>query len=314
MMIPCKNPDKVKFPNLHFNSIWGFQEEALTRRNANDQAGLGDTGLGSFVSKRVSASEFSGVSENVELRTRVIIRRFTSALRELLTRVFGLYQQYAKDGRVYQSTGLNGEEMLRRFSADKLHGRVVLRLAGGPELLDSATERELATGMLQLSLNQLLYNIGIVKPDTIKAAVDRVARAYNAKGTKFHTPDTPPNSPAPNIEHQMLSAGQSIEPAMGENFNEHLQEHLRLLQHPNISTLMPNPVARAQLANHIKATVEMRDQVMFMRAQQAAMAQQMALGMERMGIRPGLEGSSTAQAEPATGAEIEGGAAGGAMQ
>src|SRR4030042_6400190 len=66
-MYPVKNVKGVVFPELPFRSTWSFQEEAMVSGYANDLSGLNEPATGSFLSKRVTASEFTSTAQAVDL-------------------------------------------------------------------------------------------------------------------------------------------------------------------------------------------------------------------------------------------------------
>lgn len=289
--IPTRNAKGVYFPSIPWNPIWGFQEEGLTRKYASEAAGLGDPGLGTFASKRTSATEFEGTLQSIDLRTRHIARGIMDSLRDLLYRILGLYQQHARTGRVYQITGMDGETLVRQISRDRLHGRYLISLDTNLQRLTPQVEQQTAVTMLSLLLNDVLIGMGIVQPDTIHGAIKRVADTMGYKKVILHTPDVPPTSPPPNEEHKAMGRGESVDPHLGENFSEHLTAHTKLASDPRFAELMPDPLAREELGRHIAATTAMAEQVQLMRQAQAEQALAMQQGMESMGVRPGGTGS-----------------------
>lgn len=284
--VEVKSVNKVSFPSFSWSPVWSSNEELLVRRSAYDQAGIGDVGTPSFVSKRLSASEFRGVASNADLRTKIIVRRVVRQFRELLMRIFSLYQQYMPDGRVYQVSGINGEVQVKKLSRDRLAGKMVLRLTGGPELLDENVERELTLSAMQIMLNPYLVELGIVQPDTIYEIFTRVLRAFEIKGIPIHKPDVLPTSPPPEDEHNMMLRGLSVEPNIGEDFQEHLTKHIDLLSRPDINSLMP-PSVIEELNRHIVATVQMYNTVQAIRRQEAEQAEKLAGQMAALGLTAG---------------------------
>lgn len=313
---PVKDVSKVLFPKLNFQSQWSFQEEANVRSYGLEQAGLGAGAVGSFISKRTSASEWSGTQEAIDVRSEFILDHLLRSMRKLLYRIFGLYQQYARGGRVYQITGLNGEKLVKSFNTDRLQGRLRLHLTGNIQQLSAQLERDVSLNMLSLLLNQALMQFGIVKPDTIFAAIQKVARTMNYRGVPLHQPDVPPDSAPPEVEHKKMLHGEPVQPSPSENFGEHLAAHMRLASSPQLMEYMPTDESQMLLANHIQATVQLQQTVNVMRMQQAQANAQMQGTMNQMGIRPGVAGGSLGgdQAEPGSEAEgVQGGPQEGAL-
>jgi len=302
MMYPIKDASGVVFPKLNWQPFWSFQEEMNVKRWAQEQAGLSENSVGAFPSKRTSASEFSGTMAQVDLRTELIVDGMLRSLRNLLYRIFGLYQQFARDGRVYEVTGLEGEKVVKFLSKDRLNGRVKLHLTGNIQQLSADLERQVSLDMLSILMNPILFQMAIVKPDTIYAAIAKLVKLSNYRGVPLHQPDVGPESDPPEVEHKRMLLGETVQPSPTENFSEHLAAHMQLAAHPKIEIYMPDPAARARLASHIQQTTSLQQAVSLMRQQQAAMAAQMQGRMAEMGIRPGLVGGQQAgdQAEPGT--------------
>lgn len=309
-LYPTRNAQSVTFPRTQFNPLWNLQMEGSLTKWAQQMAGLGDPSMGSFVSKRTSASEFNTTAASLDMRTELILDRIIDSVRTLLYRIFGLYQQFAKDGRVYQVTGEKGEKIVRQLKRDRLHGKLLLHLTSNIQQLNAQLQRDVAVNMLSLLLNESLIQLGITKPDTIYEAVKRVCRMNDYHGVPIHKPDMPPESDPPEIEHKRMMMGEPVQPSLSENFGEHLQAHIALASSPYIMQYMSSEQARQLLAQHIVQTQKMQHTAQIMKQQQAAMSAQMQTNMAEQGVRPGLAGGSQAgdQAEPGTPEEgVQGG-------
>lgn len=307
---PVKDVSKILFPKLAWTPTWSFQEEGLVRKYGQEQAGLGDPATGAFASKRTTASEFAGTMGAIDLRTELIVRGLLRSLRKLLYRIFGLYQQFVPDGRVFQESGVEGEKIVRTLKRDRLNGRLSLHLTGDVRKISAQIERDMAVNMLSLLMNEILIQQGIVKSDTIYAALEKVVRAFGYTGVPIHRPDMPADSDPPPVEHHKFLREEYVAPSPVENFSEHLTAHVRLASDPVVGTWSEK--SRAILGQHITATQQMQQQVAMMKQQAAVQAAQMRLNMERMGVRPGLAGGQQAgqQAQPGTDAEgVQGGEA-----
>lgn len=301
-LYPSKNPAGINFPKTQFTPIWNLNMENSLLSYAKQQAGLGDPQTGTFVSKRTSATEFASTAASMDIRTETICIKLFTSFRKLLYRIFGLYQQFAKDGRVFQVTGLSGERILKSLKRDRLNGKIALHLTGSIQRLNSQLERDVAINMLSILINPLLMQTGISKADTIYAAIEKIVKASNYTGVPIHKPDMPADSDPPNVEHKRMLSGEMVSPSMGENFSEHLEAHMALATSPKVNTYLPTVEARSALAEHIKASMEMQRAVQIMRQMQQVQAEQMQASLGEMGVRPGLAGGSQAgdQAQPGT--------------
>jgi hypothetical protein len=312
---PAKNVDKIKPLEQRWSAVWGFNEESLVKRYANELSGLGDMGSGSFVSKRVSAAEFMGTSESVNIRTKHIVHTVIRSMEQLLYRIFGLYQQHARQARIYQVAGEKGETLIKRLSLDRMHGKMSLRLIGNVRHLAGGAETEQDMSVLTLLLNPSLMEAGITRPETIYTALQKLLRAMDYHGIPLFKPKSPPDSPPPEEEHRMMLLGEPVEPHMGEDMDLHLSEHVTLLSDPEFSLKIPDQNARAALAQHVQKTMQMRQQMEMLQQIQSQKMEQLRGQLGQMGVRPGLAGGSQSgnQSQPAEADEIAGGMMGGMM-
>lgn len=307
-MYPTADPASVNFPRTNAQPQWSFQDESLIFKYGSAQSGLNDSATGSFVSKRQSASEYLGTANAIDLRTEIIVSGFLRSLRKLLYRILGLYQQFAPPSRIFQVGGAEGVKLVKHFETDRLQGKLLLRLTGNIDQINPQLQRDIATNMLSLLMNQILIQLGIVKPDTIYSAIQMVAKSMNYKGVPLHKPDLPAQSPSPNIENKMMQQGQIVEPHLDENFDEHLKSHMGFLTDPNAKRVL-NQRSFAIVMNHVQQTQKMQQIAAFLKQQESLMAVNMNKQMAAMGIRPGLAGGSNPgdQAEGGTKAEgVEG--------
>lgn len=302
-LYPVKDPKSVYFPPISWSPIWGFQEEGLVRKYASELAGMGDPGVGTYTSKRTSATEFMGTAQALDIRTEFVSRTILQGIEKLLYRIFGLYQQHSKGERIYQLGGADAKIIMKKLSMDKIQGKLKLQLTGNVRQLGKEIERQTAMNMLSIILNEFVMQMGIVKPDTIYAAMKKLFTSSDYKGVPLHMPDIPPDSPAPLDEWKMMQAGMYPEPHMGENFGMHMQAHMQTMLTPDLAKIVP-PEAIQMLQKHLMETQQMQEQVMMMRQAQAALAQAQQANMATMGVRPGQEGTTESEpGKPGTQAE-----------
>lgn len=287
---PVKNAQGVYFPPLNWQPRISQQDEEMVWAYAQGQGGLNDSAMGVPITKRQSASEFIGTASALDIRTEMILDDFIDSFRELIYRILGLYQQFGPRTRMFRVEGDDGNRLTQHFELDRLQGRMEIMLASNLQQINEAFQKQTATEMLQLLLNQLLIGLGIVGPDTVYAAVDKLIKTSHYTGVPFHKPQTPAQSDAPNVEHERMANGLPVGgPNMGENFDEHLQAHAMLASDPHLGEKL-SPVAQQALAEHIKQTANMKQQVAIMRQIMAAQAVNMASEMSSRGINPGKQG------------------------
>ena len=289
---PVNDPAAVNFPKTNWQPVFSFQEEALVKRYAGEQAGLTDPAVGQMPTKRLSASEFVGTASALDLRTEQIVEGFIRSLRQELYRILGLYQQYGSRIRMFRAGGDTGNEITKRFERDRLAGRIDLKLTANLQQMNEQLERQIAMDMLQLLLNEILIQLGIVTPTTIYQALNKLAKSFHYDGVRINEPAVGPISDAPHIEeHQMFMGQKPIGPTMNENHEEHLASHGRTASDAQLLQRW-SPQARQMLQQHIQETIQTQQAKQMLDQQRAAMATQMAMGMESKGIRPGKSGQS----------------------
>src|SRR5581483_1409730 len=303
-LYPTPDPASVNFPRPNGNPTWNFNDEALVRKYGNELSGLGDSQLGSFISKRQSASEYMGTANAVDLRSEQIINGYLRSLRELLYKIVGLYQQFAPPERIFQVGGEDGLRVVKRFKTDRLQGKLLPRLTGNLDQINPQLQRDVAVNMLSLLMNQIMIQVGIVKPRTIYEAITHVAKAMNYKGVKLFKPDYPETSPNPNIENKMMVAGQDVQPHLDENFNEHIMAHQKFLIDEETRSMI-TPLVAQRVLKHIQETQRLQQIAVYLRQQESLQAVAMAKNMASMGIRPGMAGGQQVgdQAKPGTAEE-----------
>jgi hypothetical protein len=179
-------------------------------------------------------------------------------------------------------------------------------MAGNLQQINEQLQRQTALDMLQLLLNPLLIQMQITGPDTVWAAIDKLARLQHYDGVPIHKPKTPPMSEAPEIEeHQMFAGTKPVGPTMGENTSEHMAHHSRTITD---SRLMESwsPESRQLFVQHIQETMKMEAQQKYLSQQRQAMAIQMRQEMDSKGINPGMAGQQNPGENLGPGTQDEG--------
>jgi len=304
-LYPVKRADGINFPRIGWSPVWGFQEEDRVKQYATELAGMGDSGIGTYTSKRTSATEFLGTSQALDLRTEHIAKIVLEGVEELFYRIFSLYQQHCKSPRVYLIAGKDGSQIIEKLQPDLLQGRLKLQLTGSIRQLSKQLEHDKAMQMLSTLLNEFTMQLGIVRPDTIYAAIAKVMEAAEYTGVPIYKPQAEPDSPRPDDEVAMMHAGVYPSPHIGEDFALHLQSHIQLTARPDLANILP-PEGQMLLQQHIQETTAMYQQVMQLRQQQALQAQGMQQQFASMGIRPGESGSTSPGQSANAGTQAEG--------
>lgn len=303
---PSADPQGVNCPRTNWVPTVSFAEEQGIVRYANLQAGLTDPATGQVSSKRQSASEYVGNANAIDTRSEDVIRGIVYSLRMLLQRVRSLYEQYGPRVRMFRVGGEGGAKLTKSFEMDRLGGRMTLDMTSNLQQLNDQLQRQTALDMLQLLLNQLLIQAGIVDPLTIYQAIKEVARLSHYENVTIHRPNVPPISDPPDVEERQMFANQKpTGPTLGENVSEHMQHHAMTMADSELMSKW-TPAARKQMQDHIQATLKMGQAQDLIKQQQAIQATQMQMQMEQKGIRPGQAGAQKPQGNTGAGTAAEG--------
>lgn len=303
---PVADPMGINMPRTNWQPSFSFAEEGLVKQYAGEQAGLSGGATGQPISKRQSASEYVGVASALDLRTELFVESLLRSLRELLYRILGLYQQFGPRERIFRVGGEGGVQLTKKFEKSRLQGKLLLEMAGNLSQISEQLQKQTALDMLQLLLQPLLIQMQITGPDTIWAAIDKIARASHYEGVPIHKPPTPPMSDAPEVEeHQMFAGTKPTGPTMGENTAEHMAHHSRTASDTRLMQSW-SPQAQQLLSEHIKATLQMEQQQQIVAQQRQALALQMSQEMVSKGINPGKAGGQRPGEGAGPGSEAEG--------
>lgn len=312
---PVADPQGINMPRTNWTPSFSFAEENLVKSYAGEQAGLSGGATGQPISKRQSASEYVGVASALDLRTEGFVESILASLRELLYRVLGLYQQFGPRERIFRvgGAGEGAVAITKRFEKNRLQGKMLLSMMGNLAQINDQLQRQTATDMLQLLLNPLLIQMQVTGPDTVWAAIDKIARAMHYTDVPIHKPAVGPMSDAPEVEeHQMFAGSKPTGPTMTENTQEHMAHHTRTAADSRLMMSWP-PESRQLLQQHMVETmqIEQQQQIMLQARNQMAgqMAQEMAQKKLGGGNEPGTNTGPGSADEGVTGAG-DGGASG----
>jgi hypothetical protein len=304
--LPVSDPQAVNMPQSNYQPMWSFEEERMVWQYGMQQGGMNEASIGQSISKRQSASEFVGTASAADLRTGDAVDYILESFRELVYRILGLYQQFAPRKRVFQVAGENGLMINKEFDIDKLQGRIVLRLTANLQQTNQELQQKIALDMLQILMNGLFIQTGVVQADTIFAAAKKLTRAMGYEGVPLHKPDMPPMSDSPQEEHRQIAFGKEpIGPTPNENFEEHLHAHAKLASDPRLEKLLSSE-AQQMLADHIAKTTQMQQVVKIMRTVQQAQALQLQKSLVAKGINPGQAGGGQPGDNAEAGTQAEG--------
>lgn len=201
-LIPVDDPQRdVYFPNLGNRTAFGFQEEAALQTMVERLTGVNDMLLGNLTGAQGATRTATGArallgESNVNLN--VALRRLGRGWRRALQYLLHMLQQRIPEGLSFRVTGEAGDDYWRYIaSQDDIAGDFDFEVSQNTENSNRAIQQETSTQVLQLVLNPLLIQIGVVNQGNIYEAVKSYLKGLGVKDfSKFVTKP-------PEWQHQM---------------------------------------------------------------------------------------------------------------
>lgn len=192
-LIPVDNPQQdVYFPTLGNRTAFGFQEEAALQTMVERLTGINDMLLGNMTGAQGATRTATGArallgesNTNLNVPLRRLGRGWRSALQFLLH----MLQQRIPTGLSFRVTGETGDDYWRYIqSQEDIAGDFDFEVSNNSENSNKAIQQEMAAQVLQLVMNPLLIQTGIVNQGNIYEAVKSHLKAQGVKDfSKFIT-------------------------------------------------------------------------------------------------------------------------------
>jgi hypothetical protein len=252
------------------NDVWGQNEESMLYQMFERQTGLTDLALGRQPSRVGATRTATGVASLLSesgMRFKTTLKAFQAFWRDIFSDILALDQQYLAPGKEFRVTG-RVPEMIRLASRADIAGRFDLRLTTTTETMNRTVLREDATIKLQMALNPVALQLGMIGPKGLRRLLRKFFLAYGESDPdlvlELDRPDAIVRTPQQEL--QLWVSGGDAEPSMAEDLMTHYQQHQVDLQDPLVrSTLGPDGVRKIE--RHIAKTTQL--------LQMQAMIQQM---------------------------------------
>lgn len=213
-LIPVDDAQRdVYFPNLGNRTAFGFQEEAALQTMVERLTGVNDMLLGNLTGAQGATRTATGArallgESNVNLN--VALRRLGRGWRKALQYLLHMLQQRIPKGFSFRVTGETGDDYWRYIdSQDDIEGDFDFEVSQNTENSNRAIQQETATQVLQLVLNPLLIQTGVVSQGNIYEATKNYLKGLGVKDfSKFVTkPPEWQNQITPETEANKILRG-----------------------------------------------------------------------------------------------------------
>jgi hypothetical protein len=184
-LIPVDNPQTdVYFPNLGNRTAFGFQEEAALDAVIQRITGVNDMAMGVMSSQGATrtATGARALVGEMGANLDVHLRRLNFGWEKALRYLMHLLQQRIPAGLSYRLTGEDGSDYWRTVrNAEDIGGDFDLDVSPNSASSNQAIQQEMAAGTLQLVMNPLAIQLGIVQPQNVYEAMKTQLQAMGVK-------------------------------------------------------------------------------------------------------------------------------------
>lgn len=241
-LIPMDNPQTdVYFPNLGNRTAFGFQEEQAIQTMVERLIGVNDMTTGTMTGAQGATRTATGVrglmgEQNANLD--VFLTRLLRGWKQVLRYRLHMLQQRIPKGLSFRVTGETGDDYWNYIKdQNDICGDFDFEVCANSANSNPQIQQQLATENMQVLLNPLLIQIGIVNAGNIYAAVKDWFKARGVKDfSKYCT--QPPNyqhmlSPEDEANRILRSIPVPVTPEMDHqgfiDFFQHIHDNDELL-------------------------------------------------------------------------------------
>ena len=215
--IPLDNPQTdVHIPNLGNRLAFGVQQEQSIQNLVERLTGINDMSLGVLSGAQGATRTATGARALLSEQSTsldVFLRRMHRGWRQALEYLLNMLQQRIPDGFSFRVTGEDGNDYWGEVKGkDDIAGNLEFELNPNSESSNPDIQKEVASEVLQLTLNPLLIQTQVVSTGNIWEAVKNYLKSRGVKDfAKFVT--KPPNyqhTLTPQDEANRILRGQEV--------------------------------------------------------------------------------------------------------
>lgn len=211
--------DGVKFlPTPSVRSSY-YQEENLLLIYFERMFGLNENMQGVASAKEISATENIQVTQRSSIRFSNPMNRILGSLNKLLEHVWELNNLCAPATKEYFTTGIGrGGRIFDKMTKDTYKSQLKFKFE-----VASTFDVQLLRDSWLLAF-RMFYPLLQTHP---AAAYDLMKNTMKNMGINLDIPKPPQADVlSPSVEHELIRKGQDVEPQVGEDYDEHLRQHL----------------------------------------------------------------------------------------
>ena len=215
--IPLDNPQQdVFFPQLGNRTAFGAQEEAALQTIVERVAGVNDLSLGVLTGAQGATRTATGARAllgEANANLDVYLNRLNQAWRRVLKHLLHMLQQRIPEGLSFRITGDTGSDYWRTIkNAQDISGDFDIDISPNSSNSNPLVQDETSNQVLQLLLNPLALQTGIVSPAGIYEAMKAKLKAMGVKdwGRYIQKPEGYNYIPSPEDEANRVLRGIAV--------------------------------------------------------------------------------------------------------
>jgi hypothetical protein len=274
---PVDDPGSIAFPQTPQVDLSYFQEEKLVMDYFDRVLALGDVMQG-VPGKDNTATETIHSQQRAGIRLATPMNRIARALDELTGHIWELTKQCAPEIKEFKVVGVgDGVPVFSKITSEDYNVNVSYKLKMAT-MFDVQMLRDTALLNYQTFISNPLF---MQHP---AAFYDLTKQTMDAVGLKVSIPKPEQaNTKSPFVEHDLIRAGETIEPVIGEDTEEHKRAHMTFMK----SEEFQNWPREAQ-----QALMEHYDKTMILETTLRA------ANLNSSGVFPGMPGSPAPSGNP----------------
>lgn len=234
------NPEEITFTPGHFYPVDRaggvqflqtpgvrpsyYQEENLLLMYFERIFGLNENMQGVVSSKDTSATENIQVTQRSGIRFSNPMNRIMQAINEVVGNVWDLYGKCAPADKEYYLTGIGKAGRVLKMTKGDYKNQLKFKLEVS-SIFDVQLMRD--TWMLAFKMFRADPMVGAHPA----AVYELFKNTMKGMGINLDIPKPPQADVlSPSLEHELMAKGQEVEPEIGEDYEEHLRQHLAFTQ------------------------------------------------------------------------------------
>lgn len=306
MLIPVDNPTDVYFPNLGNRTTFGFQEENAIMNIVERLTSISDISLGVMSGQQGAARTATGARALVgeaNANLDVFIRRMNRGWRKALRYKLQMLQQRTPEGLEFRVTGDDGKDYFKRVrSREDIAGEYDFELTPNSANSNKAIQQEVANQILQLVLNPIYFQTGVVGPLELYEASKNVLQQIGVKdyGRYIKKPMDGVRQFTPQEEVNRVLLGIPV-PVDLANDHQGFLEYFKIIWENDEMLGQFSEQEVMLLVAQAKKHQEMMAAIQQLEAQQANQMQMRMNAMTGQGQSPGMNAMGSAPPAPASG-------------